>query len=592
MAKQGKSTAGKHYDVFISYRRSSSESAQLIATHLRAAGYRVFIDVENLRSGKFNEQLYGVIDQCKDFLVILPENALDRCKDPEDWVRKEVIHAMKKGKNIIPVMLSGFSWPDPMPDWMESLREYQAITASSHEYFDLAMDRMRDYLASRSFARRRKTLLGLGIVLLSLAFLALIAIPVIRKFSLPFYTKVSDDLTMQTSVVNLLEDSSNQLGEIWADFYSAYQVAGPKERKHLLDNLSMDLDHIGKGVDNLKVQVAPYQIAPFAPTEDLKLGLRGISSDDVLAAFPLCLSYFEDVENSIHMIREAVSDGVVVLEEDKTIRDNVEFFKHGANVFFYGYLDILSKMPDKALANYRKLVTEWRNFPNGVGLSHSSEEYQQYMDTELNIIRDLGLDLSDRLLHQQQELLDTQADLKDQLAQYEALYEQVKASARVDSTKTPMEIFTNIVILSSFMKEALDIEADVESIDHPITPSRVLQDLEKALKEFSAAYPALEPVSRGAARYYRGVSEGKYPYGGLVTIGSMTPKLAVGDVVTSINGKKTIPANYNSIGEAIQSSAIRSVDYLRLEEGSFHADKADLSKEENSLAFWPMGAGE
>ena len=122
MAKQGKSTAGKHYDVFISYRRSSSESAQLIATHLRAAGYRVFIDVENLRSGKFNEQLYGVIDQCKDFLVILPENALDRCKDPEDWVRKEVIHAMKKGKNIIPVMLSGFSWPDPMPDGMESRR--------------------------------------------------------------------------------------------------------------------------------------------------------------------------------------------------------------------------------------------------------------------------------------------------------------------------------------------------------------------------------------------------------------------------------------------------------------------------------------
>ena len=123
----------KQYDIFISYRRSSYDTANLIATRLKSAGYSVFFDMETLRSGKFNEQLYDAIDNCKDFIVVLPPNALDRCVNEDDWVRLEVCHAMEKGKNVIPVMLNGFTWPEPMPDGMENLRDCQALTASSIE---------------------------------------------------------------------------------------------------------------------------------------------------------------------------------------------------------------------------------------------------------------------------------------------------------------------------------------------------------------------------------------------------------------------------------------------------------------------------
>ena len=101
----------KQYDIFISYRRSSYDTANLIATRLKSAGYSVFFDMEALRSGKFNEQLFDVIDNCKDFLVVLPPNALDRCVNEDDWVRLEVCRAMAKKKNIVPVMLNGFTWP-------------------------------------------------------------------------------------------------------------------------------------------------------------------------------------------------------------------------------------------------------------------------------------------------------------------------------------------------------------------------------------------------------------------------------------------------------------------------------------------------
>ncbi len=63
-----------HYDVFISYRRENGfDTANLIADRLRHAGYSVFLDLEVLKSGKFNEQIYGEIDSCQDFVLVLPE---------------------------------------------------------------------------------------------------------------------------------------------------------------------------------------------------------------------------------------------------------------------------------------------------------------------------------------------------------------------------------------------------------------------------------------------------------------------------------------------------------------------------------------
>ena len=78
----------RQYDIFISYRRSSYELANLIATRLKAAGYRVFFDLEAMDSGPFNKQLFRVIEECRDFVLVLPPNTLERCKDEDDWVRK------------------------------------------------------------------------------------------------------------------------------------------------------------------------------------------------------------------------------------------------------------------------------------------------------------------------------------------------------------------------------------------------------------------------------------------------------------------------------------------------------------------------
>lgn len=143
------------YDVFISYRRDGGEqSAKSIYDRLKEQGYKVFLDIETLRSGAFNEKLYKVIDECQDVLVILSPNALDRCHNEDDWVRLEIVHALKSGKNVIPIMLRGFSFPADLPQDMESLPFQNGVQASV-EFFDAFMGKLYQFLKSKLILRRR-----------------------------------------------------------------------------------------------------------------------------------------------------------------------------------------------------------------------------------------------------------------------------------------------------------------------------------------------------------------------------------------------------------------------------------------------------
>jgi hypothetical protein len=138
-----KSNYDSVYDIFISYRREGGEAmAILLHDRLTAKGYNVFLDVESLNSGKFNSQLLKVIESCKDVIIVLSENSLDRCSNDDDWVRSELAHAFKHKKNIIPFMLRGFTFPDTLPDDISELPMQNGVNANSNEYFDASIERL------------------------------------------------------------------------------------------------------------------------------------------------------------------------------------------------------------------------------------------------------------------------------------------------------------------------------------------------------------------------------------------------------------------------------------------------------------------
>ena len=130
------------YKVFISYRRQGAfELAHLLYFKLQNDNYEPFFDVETMRSGQFNTQLYERIDECSDVIVLLSENALEP-REGEDWMRMEVAYALKQGKNVRPVFMRNFKFPEKLPRDISKLKKCHGLTADM-EYFDAVYEKLK-----------------------------------------------------------------------------------------------------------------------------------------------------------------------------------------------------------------------------------------------------------------------------------------------------------------------------------------------------------------------------------------------------------------------------------------------------------------
>lgn len=63
----------------------------LLKVHLQVRGFSVFIDVEKLEAGRFEEKLITSVQKARNFILVLSANALDKCMGDtgmKDWVHK------------------------------------------------------------------------------------------------------------------------------------------------------------------------------------------------------------------------------------------------------------------------------------------------------------------------------------------------------------------------------------------------------------------------------------------------------------------------------------------------------------------------
>lgn len=133
------------YDVFISYRRDGGvDYARMIYQELRRRGYHAFFDYNSLRDGKFNERIFKAIDECRYFILVLTDGSLERCRNEDDWVRREIVYALSRGKRIVPVCPSGNSraFPDAMPDCLLPLRSLQISVLQTDDLFEKSVDKI------------------------------------------------------------------------------------------------------------------------------------------------------------------------------------------------------------------------------------------------------------------------------------------------------------------------------------------------------------------------------------------------------------------------------------------------------------------
>ena len=124
--------------IFISYRREGgAEVARICKEFLEGQGFRVFLDVDGLKNGQFDNQLLEQLDKHGHLLLVCSPGCLDRCSENNDWIRQEVAHAIKLKRNIVPLLLSQFDWPksETLPEEMRELNRHNAFSYN-HEHWD------------------------------------------------------------------------------------------------------------------------------------------------------------------------------------------------------------------------------------------------------------------------------------------------------------------------------------------------------------------------------------------------------------------------------------------------------------------------
>src|ERR1035438_5405724 len=101
------------YDAFISYRRDGgSELATLLQMQLETRFKKhVFLDIQGLQGGRFDGRVLEILGNTPNFILILSGDCLKHCADTDSWLRREILHAFKTQRNIIPIRVDGFEFP-------------------------------------------------------------------------------------------------------------------------------------------------------------------------------------------------------------------------------------------------------------------------------------------------------------------------------------------------------------------------------------------------------------------------------------------------------------------------------------------------
>lgn len=133
--------SGSRPSVFISYGRNSTfAEAWFVSQELQKAGADVFIDVEDIHEGRFAEIIEKAIRERVYFVPVLAPDTLN-----SEWVRKEIVTAMKHQRKIVPVMVRGFSFDSPLPDDVRDLQTFNAVTITP-EFMRAGIDKLLTFV--------------------------------------------------------------------------------------------------------------------------------------------------------------------------------------------------------------------------------------------------------------------------------------------------------------------------------------------------------------------------------------------------------------------------------------------------------------
>lgn len=361
----------KKYDIFISYRRDGGEqSAKTIYDRLKDKGYKTFYDVETLRSGEFNKKLYSVIEECKDVVVILSPNALERCNDENDWVRLEIAHAFSTNKNVIPILLRGFTFPENLPEDIAKI-QYQNGIQSSVEFFDAFLIKLYSFLKSKPGIMNRfchsltwrRTLITIGCcILVTLGIWGTYTTlnpknhPVIQQNnqqeeSYPITKEQKNDVNKLIYYVESNLTVLDNMFQSMEDTLSAYEEYLSDTSKTKRNELESQLNRTS---DTINTQAGFLKKVPSELSEGLKD--TDVNLADLNALYDLAITIKKGYDSNIQFLKNSIEPDNVLdsTSLNKILKIYRESIKLDSESVFYGTCELLLPVDESQLEDYRK----------------------------------------------------------------------------------------------------------------------------------------------------------------------------------------------------------------------------------------------
>jgi len=582
---------GRKYDVFISYRRQGGEqAARIICDRLADAGYHVFYDVEALRSGAFNTKLYSVIDECRDVIVVLSQNSLDRCTDENDWVRLEIAHALKAGKNVIPVFLRGFEFPDTLPENIAQLRYQNGLEANS-EFFDAFIEKLKLFLKSKPTLFQR---IGQNLVFKrTLPFLlALIIVSgigsgayVLIKSRTKTFPKTQEQKNIANEALRYIVNNLTLTNEAFGEVSTAYKACD----NYLVDMNPVQYEEAVAAINRAYGTIDRLDFTQFALSANLsdKIDKTPINKADLVSVNDYSIALCESHKDYLLFIKQVINEDsfLDISTKRKILKIYAEMLELDALTVTYGVNDLLLPVDSGFLAEFKQTyLPMFINLPFGSQVwLNDKDELKRMGDSvynqQLQLYNDLATIVGNEnyaFLQQKSEL--EQYALEQGMSQSEIDAFMANIVDKSDSITTLKQQINETMTKLEDIKNQARVKFASKEEDEPgllwgkmlrFMSMYLYEEAEKCAQMYQQKVQDDDPNAKvyvpAVIRFIRQVSLTGVNYGVLVCgYEPGKPKHSVyeiGDIIVAINN--TMCLNFNKFAELMPKDEEYKVTILR-----------------------------
>lgn len=474
---------------------------------------------------------------------------------------------------------------------MEELKNYQALTASSIEYFDLSLERLqKKYLHSKTRHPFIKAIKVLCITALSIAIVIAALWFAFSHLSQGVCEQYAASIIKDATAVYTIVEQNQMVMNEWTEFANAVKYRAPEKRIATLRSKVIDAVNIAD--KNITLSwIVEEQGEDISTYNAFLLALHGISVQDV-KDFPLCCSiYYQDylsILQQIELIPDNPDDYSLEL-----ISANLSTQVHSFNAFYASLLSILSSFPSKSLSSFRSIASEWIYFPSNIKIGESMEYYEDIIKTEMRLADEELQEFRTKFVNADVQADSMLEDLEEQMEQLlplsesereliknletsiEDAYSGLKENFSIKETDDQWTKWGKIIRWSKYMVTLIgtfnDADKDGYVLSTDVTPEIVFMETVQMLSDYQKQYSDSRDYVMSTRTFFQEVLNGKRDYAGILVSAingdHKHPFLKVGDIITEYNGVK-VPT-LESLSEEYKKSPGGTITVDRLTAGHF-----------------------